>query len=289
MQFMYGDATSFPISYSGQFTMTTVSIKSAFEGMGSAENGFHSASFERFCNSLDGFRSRVEAQYAGLTYPNGMGEKSRKPFNPNEYAGVNKYSADVMVPAFLSTYAGTDGLSIFPALTKMLPNWSVRYSGLSNMTFFQNIFKSVNLNHAYRSVYAVGSYRSFLSFCSIMGERLGYIMDGTSGTDVPVLNSNYDVSQVSINEAFSPLLGVDVTMRNNMSFHLEYRTTRVLTLSMASVMLNETLSKDFVVGCGYKINDFSFSGRNKRIVKSSSRGKDGNKDDDDNNSSKSKS
>ena len=123
MQFMYGDATSFPISYSGQFTMTTVSIKSAFEGMGSAENGFHSASFERFCNSLDGFRSRVEAQYAGLTYPNGMGEKSRKPFNPNEYAGVNKYSADVMVPAFLSTYAGTDGLSIFPALTKMLPNW----------------------------------------------------------------------------------------------------------------------------------------------------------------------
>ena len=288
MQFMYGDATSFPISYSGQFTMTTVSIKSAFEGMGSAENGFHSASFERFCNSLDGFRSRVEAQYAGLTYPNGMGEKSRKPFNPNEYAGVNKYSADVMVPAFLSTYAGTDGLSIFPALTKMLPNWSVRYSGLSNMTFFQNIFKSVNLNHAYRSVYAVGSYRSFLSFCSIMGERLGYIMDGTSGTDVPVLNSNYDVSQVSINEAFYPLLGVDVTMRNNMSFHLEYRTTRVLTLSMASVMLNETLSKDFVVGCGYKINDFSFSGRNKRIVKSSSRGKDGNKDDDDNNSSKSK-
>ena len=289
MQFMYGDATSFPISYSGQFTMTTVSIKSAFEGMGSAENGFHSASFERFCNSLDGFRSRVEAQYAGLTYPNGMGEKSRKPFNPNEYAAVNKYSADVMVPAFLSTYAGTDGLSIFPALTKMLPNWSVRYSGLSNMTFFQNIFKSVNLNHAYRSVYAVGSYRSFLSFCSIMGERLGYIMDGTSGTDVPVLNSNYDVSQVSINEAFYPLLGVDVTMRNNMSFHLEYRTTRVLTLSMASVMLNETLSKDFVVGCGYKINDFSFSGRNKRIVKSSSRGKDGNKDDDDNNSSKSKS
>lgn len=288
MQFMYGDATSFPISYSGQFTMTTVSIKSAFEGMGSAENGFHSASFERFCNSLDGFRARVQAQYAGAIYPDG--EKSGQPFNPNEDPGVNKYSADVMVPAFLSTYAGTDGLSIFPALTKMLPNWTVRYSGLSNMTFFQNIFKSVNLNHSYKSVYAVGSYQSYLTFRSYMGDNLGFITDGTSGRDIPVLNSIYNVSQVSINEAFSPLLGVDVTMRNNMSFKLEYRTTRILTLSMASVMLNETLSKDFVLGCGYKINDFRFSGRNRRIVKSgNNRGKDGSSDDEDKSKSRSSS
>ena len=293
MQYMYKDANfNFPISYSGQFTMTTISIKSAFEGMGSAENGFHSASFERFCNSLDGFRSRVEAQYAGAVYPDGMGEYSGKPFNPNEVAGVNKYSADVMVPAFLSTYAGTDGLSMFPALTKMLPNWNIRYSGLSNMTFFQNIFKSVNLNHSYKSIYAVGSYRSFLTYRSYMGDGLGFIMGGTDGIDVPVPNSSYDVSQVSINEAFSPLLGVDVTMRNNMSFKLEYRTTRVLTLSMSNVMLNETLSKDFVIGCGYKINDFSFSGRNRRIVKSGSsknNGKDGSRDDEDKNKSKSSS
>lgn len=287
MQFMYKDAGfNFPISTSGQFTMTTVSIKSAFEGMGSAENGFHSASFERFCNSLDGFRARVQAQYAGAIYPDG--EKAGRPFNPNEDPGVNKYSADVMVPAFLSTYAGTDGLTIFPALTKMLPNWTVRYSGLSNMTFFQNIFKSVNLNHSYKSVYAVGSYQSYLTFRSYMGENLGFITDGTSGRDIPVLNSIYNVSQVSINEAFSPLLGVDVTMRNNMSFKLEYRTTRILTLSMASVMLNETLSKDFVLGCGYKINDFRFSERNRRIVKSgNNRGKDGSSDDEDKSKSRS--
>ena len=279
MQFMYGDKNSFPVNYSGQFTMTTISVKSAFEGMGSAENGFRSASFDRFCESLDGFRSRVQAQYTGR-------------INPNEFVGVNKYSADVMVPAFLNTYAGTDGLSLFPALTKMLPNWTVRYSGLSNMTFFQNTFKSVNLNHSYKSVYAVGSYRSFLSYCSILGDQLGYIMDGTSGTDVPVLNSRFDVSQVSINEAFSPLLGVDVTMRNNMTLKLEYRTTRVLTLSMTSRQINETLSKDFVIGCGYKINDFSFSGRNRRLVKSGSSrgsGKDSSRDDEDRNKSKSSS
>ena len=286
VQYMYEGN---PTKLSGQFTMTTISIKSAFEGMGNAENGYHSASFDRFRNSIEGYRARVEAQYAGLRYPSGTGtEYAGKPFNPSEVAGVNKYSADVMVPAFLNAYTGYDGMSIFPALTSMLPNWTIRYSGLSNMTFFQNIFKSVNLNHSYKSVYAVGSYQSYSTFMSCMGDGLGFIIDGTSGTNVPVPNSMYDVSQVSINEAFSPLIGVDVTMKNNMTFKVEYRTTRVLGLSMASVQINETLSKDFVVGCGYKINDFSFSGRNKRLVKSRSKGN-GNSNDEDKNKSKSSS
>ncbi|MDO4992539.1 MAG: cell surface protein SprA, partial [Prevotellaceae bacterium] len=284
IQYMY---ESTPTTLSGSFTMTTVSIKSAFEGMGSAENGFRSASFENFCNSLEGFRSRVEAQYAGAIYPSGTMYEGQV-FNP-EIAGVNKYSADVMVPAFLSAYTGGDGLKIFPTLAKMLPNWSIRYSGLSNMTFFQNTFKSVNLNHSYKSIYAVGSYNSYSTYKEFMGDGLGFILDATGGSSVPVPNSMYNVSQVSINEAFSPLIGMDVTMKNNMTFKLEYRTTRVLSLSMTSVQLNETLSKDWVLGFGYKINDFSFSGRNKRLVKSKSKTNGGSDDDKSQNKSTSKS
>ena len=44
-----------------------------------------------------------------------------------------------------------------------------------------------------------------------------------------------------------------------MTVKLEYKTTRVLNLSMTSAQLTETGSKDFVLGWGYKINDFSFS------------------------------
>ena len=36
----------------------------------------------------------------------------------------------------------------------------------------------------------------------------------------------------------------------------EYRQTRVLNLSMTSVQLNEALSKDWVIGMGYRINNF---------------------------------
>ena len=41
---------------------------------------------------------------------------------------------------------------------------------------------------------------------------------------------------------------------------VEYKSTRVLNLSTTSIQLNETTSKDWVVGMGYKINDFNFFG-----------------------------
>ena len=70
----------------------------------------------------------------------------------------------------------------------------------------------------------------------------------------------FNVSQVSINEAFSPLLGMDVTLNNNMTIKGEYRQTRVLNLSMTSVQVNEALSKDWVVGMGYRINNINLFG-----------------------------
>ena len=59
-------------------------------------------------------------------------------------------------------------------------------------------------------------------------------------------SSMYNIAQVSINEAFAPLLGIDVTLENNLTARLEYRQTRVLSLSMTSVQVNEATSKDWV-------------------------------------------
>ncbi len=65
----------------------------------------------------------------------------------------------------------------------------------------------------------------------------------------------FNISQVSINELFSPLMGIDMTFNNNMTLKAEYRQTRVLSLSMTSVQVNEALSKDWVVGMGYRLNN----------------------------------
>lgn len=270
IQYMYQGS---PTTQSGTLTMTTISLGSAFEGMGDAKNGYHSKTFEKFCRSLDGFRDRVEAQYAGATYPAGTA-LAGKPFDPAN-GTVSKYSADVMVPAFLSAYTSMGGksLSIFPTLARLLPNWTLRYSGLVQLPWFNDVFKSFNINHSYKSIYAVGSYSSYSTFQEYMN-GLGFISDATTGNPVP--GSMFNVSTVSINEAFSPLLGIDMTFHNNLTCKLEYRKTRVLSLSMTSIQVNEAVSNDWVVGMSYKINNFKLFGGRRRRVRSSNAGRQNN-------------
>ena len=268
IQYMYEGT---PTTQSGSFQMTTISIGSAFEGMGDANSGYRSKTFEKFVGSLQDFRNRVEQQYAGMIYPAGSslaGDKFDASRTP-----VNQYSADVMVPAFLNAYTSMGGksLSIFPALSRLLPNWTVKYSGLGKLPWFRDHFKSVNINHSYKSVFAVGSYNSYSTFQEYMN-GLGFIEDATTGNPSP--SSMFNVSQVSINEAFSPLLGLDLTFNNNMTLKGEYRQTRVMNLSMTSIQLNEAVSKDWVIGMGYRMNNFHLFGMGgkRKAVKSKGKG-----------------
>ena len=251
IQYMYEGT---PTTQSGSFQMSTISLSTAFEGMGDANSGYRSKTFEKFVNSLAGYRDRVEAQYVGTVYPAGSALSGGK-FDASR-TPVNQYSGDVMIPAFLNAYTsmGGNSLSLFPALSRLLPNWTVRYSGLGRLPWFRDHFKSVNINHSYKSIFAVGSYNSYSTYQEYMN-GLGFINDASTGNPSP--SSMFNISQVSINEAFSPLLGMDVTFNNNMTLKGEYRQTRVLNLSMTSVQLNEALSKDWVIGMGYRINNFS--------------------------------
>ena len=262
IQYMYAGK---PTTYSGNFNMTTISLKGALEGMGDANNGYRSKTFEKFCAMLPDYRQRVAVQYpeTGTVYGGAI------------VGDVNPYSADVMIPAFLSAYTSSGGsLDIFPALTRMLPNWTIRYAGLSKLTWFSNHFKAFNINHAYKSVFSVGSYASYSSWQEYMG-GLGFTIDQTTGMLQP--SSMYNVSTVSINESFSPLLGVDATFQNDLTAKVEYRTTRVLNLSMTSVQINEQRSNDLVVGLAYKLRDFNLfgAGGSRKVKKAQSRKKAG--------------
>ena len=233
IQYMYA---GMPTTQSGTFTMTTVSIGSAFERMGDANSGYPSAVFNRFCDALPRFQQKAAAHYG---------------------TDVDAYSAAVMIPAFLDTYTGSGrgSMDLFPALTKLLPNWTVRYSGLSKLKWFNERFKSININHSYKSVFAVGSYTSGSETTSVLG---------------------WHVPMVSINESFSPLLGVDMTFQNNLTLKAEYRRTRVLSLSMTSIQINESRSNDWVIGLGYKISDFRlFSAGASRKIKKAQSGRNG--------------
>ena len=265
VQYMYQGN---PTTETGSFNMTTISIKSAFASRGNAHNGYRSKTFDKFCSYLPIIQQRVEANYQGLTYPQGTGQQGT--FNP-ENGTVGLYSSDVMIPAFLAAYTGGNprkiSLDIFPSIKKMLPNWSLTYRGLSSLPFFRDHFKSVNITHGYKSIFSIGSYNSYSSWiAAFAGSPLGFVENASTESYVP--SSMYDISTVSINESFAPLAGLNLTFNNNMTLKLEYRSTRVITLSMTSAQINETSSKDVVLGWGYKIDDFklnSLFGRKKKV------------------------
>jgi cell surface protein SprA len=256
IQYMYQGS---PTTQTGSFNMTIVSLSSAFSGSGNASNGYYSSTFERFRSMLPVYQQRVEAQYIGGKDPMGVpylgsaGDPAKGNVTP-----ANIYGADVMIPAFLAAYTGggtTRELNIFPSLARMLPNWTLTYKGLSNLPFIRDYFKSVTVSHGYKSVYAVGSYNSYASWMEFMnGTDLGFTQSQATGAYSP--SSCYDISTVSINESFAPLIGFNFTFHNNMTLKAEYRTTRVMSLSITSAQLTETGSRDFVLGWGYKINDF---------------------------------
>ena len=97
----------------------------------------------------------------------------------------------------------------------------------------------------------------------------GFVNDVVSGNPIP--SCMYDVTTVSINESFSPLIGIDMTFQNNLTAKVEMRKTRVLTLSMTSQQLAETRSNDFVLGFGYKIADLKLFAP-KRTIRSKQKG-----------------
>ncbi len=257
VQFMY---EGMPTTRSGSFSQTTISFQSAFGSIGNINDNYRSKYFNKFISNLQVMADRLEAKYADAVYPSGSGELAGKPYDPAN-GGVNLYSADVMVPAFLAAYTGGNAskypLNLFPSLSRMLPNWKLTYSGLTKLDWFGKRFKSFNINHSYKSVFAVGAYNSFTNYMGYIGD-MGFIQDVTTGNPIP--SSMYNVTTVSINETFAPLLGVDMTFNSGLTAKAEFKKTRVLNLSMTSVAMTETYSDDIVLGLGYKIKDLNLFG-----------------------------
>ena len=255
IQYMYA---GMPRTRGGNFSMTVITIGSAFESH-SSSNNYRSRAFDRFISSLPTFRDRIEAQYQGARYPAASSLAGQAYNSAN--GGVDMYSSDVLIPAFLAAYTGRDAkkatLDLFPDMLSILPNWSFTYSGLSKLPFFKKYFKSFNLTHAYKSVYSVGSFNTFNSYMEYMNGR-GFIEDVATGNPIP--SSMFNIGSVSINESFSPLCGVNMTFLNDVSARLEYRKTRVLTLSTTAVQVVETTSDDITAGAGYKITGVKLFG-----------------------------
>ncbi|MDE5750396.1 MAG: cell surface protein SprA, partial [Duncaniella sp.] len=259
VQFMYANM---PTTLAGSYTKTHVALRTSLRHF-KADNGYQSGAFDNFLSYIPVMARRIEDQYAGATYPQGGfmdgNINAGHPYNP-EVGGVSATSSDVLIPAFIAAYTGTNPekqyLDPFPSLAAILPNWRVTYDGLVQLGNMKNIFKSFTLNHAYQCTYSVGSYSSFLNYMEAPGRPgLGFTLNELTGQPIP--SSPYNISSVAITEKFAPLIGASATLKNEMTVSAEYRDSRTLTLNTSAGQIVEANQRGLTVGLGYKIVGFN--------------------------------
>jgi cell surface protein SprA len=68
----------------------------------------------------------------------------------------------------------------------------------------------------------------------------------------------YQYSQVTIAEQFSPLVGIDTRLKNNLTANFEIGRSRLLGLSLANSQLAQLSENNMVFGLGYRTTKFRF-------------------------------
>jgi len=248
-----------PETRTGNFTMSTVIMATAFEKP-KASNGYFSKAFENFLSNRLLIKDRLDKRMNGKVYPS-TGFLSGSPLAGQAFdatsGSFDLNSADVLIPAFLAAYSGKDAnvfsTEIFPGLLSLLPNWSVSYDGLSKIGFIEKLFRNVTLNHAYTCTYSVSSFSSYNTFVGA-GDGLGFVRDVLTGNPMP--SSMFDISSVTLTEAFNPLLRIQGTMKNGMTLKTEIRKTRTLNLSVSGGQIAEADQDIYTAGTSYKLSDF---------------------------------
>jgi cell surface protein SprA len=133
-----------------------------------------------------------------------------------------------------------------------MPNWRVTYDGLSKIEFLQDYLQTVTLSHGYRSTYTVNSFRSVAQFRENGGFESAI---DNAGNFIP----EFEITQVSISEQFSPLISFDLTWVNSLTTRFEYRTSRNLGLSFANNQVTDVSSREIIIGAGYRFQDLAFN------------------------------
>ena len=222
----------------GSFTASTLTFGSAFND---DQANFVSTVFEQFLANR-----QVISERLGVENPNSFFVATSSA-DSSYYDGYNLSAQDVVIPAFLAAYTDKDPNSVKmdPLSQVPLPNWRITYDGLSKIPAFKNFFKSVTLSHAYRSNYSVNAYTS----------NLLYEQDINGNPASRDVNNNYisqiQIDAISISEQFSPLLNIDVKLKNSFDVKLEMRKSRNLSLSMTNYQITENKSDEIVAGIGY--------------------------------------
>jgi cell surface protein SprA len=166
--------------------------------------------------------------------------------------GYGRQNTDVLIPAFLAAYTGTDAnkisLDIVDDISKSSyipkPNWTLRYDGLSKLPGLKDVFRSINISHGYKSTLQVNSYSSNLEFD--FDDPFIIDPDATSGN----YYARFMIPDIAISEQFSPIIGIDIRTKSDLNLGFEYNKGRNLFLDISEGELREDRRTEYTFTFG---------------------------------------
>lgn len=215
------------------------------------ENAWNNKAFETFLDNRIAFSGKL----------NGENYNEGSPQLNGYYTGFGPTSQDVVVPAFIAAYTGKDpnDVSVNPFKTKVQPNWTMTYDGLSKIPSIKKYFKQFSIKHSYRSTITT-NYVSNLNYTS----NENGLPTALDQSEFHNYISQRQISNVNISEQIVPV-SLDMTLKtkksknpektNEPQVKLEYKKDRTLGLGLSNYQITETKSNAITVGLGYKINE----------------------------------
>ncbi len=173
--------------------------------------------------------------------------------------GYSKVSQDVLIQSFYSAYRGSDmgrdALGNFPRIP--LPSWSINFNGLSKIKAIKEIFTNITIQHRYQGRYQISSYNRNLGF-----NQYQQIQNKEDFV------ARYQINDVTITETFAPLLGIQVSTKNNWTFNMDYKKSRTVRLMVAQFNVTELRTEEFQLRAGYRVSGLilPFRYRGKRAM-----------------------
>ncbi|HVM88581.1 MAG TPA: cell surface protein SprA [Puia sp.] len=232
----------------GNFSISFIEVKTLFQKNKPDELSAAFQKFENYRTLVSGRLGKLNP-YSGIQGADGY------------YKGYGQYAQDVLIPAFIAAYTGKDPNKIalinenntsvktnpFSGYIPK-PNWRISYNGLTRIPGMEKIFSSFNLTHAYNSTLSMSSFNTSLLYQDPLGIRYPGFIDTVSGNFIPY----FAVPNITITEAFSPLLNVDMQFVNQVQMRVGYSKSRQLSLSLIDYQMTESRSTEFTFGGGWR-------------------------------------
>ncbi len=215
----------------GNFSTSYLMINTAFEDITVG----NSPAFNRMLNNRLTIARRLASERGvavpATGYPDGYGP----------------LQSEVVMYSFLTAYANSDPSQgkLSPFKNIPIPNWRIKFSGLTKYKWIKKIFKNLSLEHNYKSDYTINQFSN----------NLQTFQDPNARDAADNYYSPYVMDNITMTEAFNPLLKINMEFNNSLRLDFSLKKDRTISMNLNNYTLSEVAGKEYVVGLGYRIKD----------------------------------